>query len=86
MCCKNNFSGASFEAFIEVRGCSLLQSSLVSLQHFLKALTLDTVANTSSLFITLHLVIDVGLGQKMTFCKRFTLCCTNICHVLNSER
>ena len=69
-CAAKNFSGASFEAFIEIRGCSLLQSLHGSLQHFLKALTLDIVTNASSLFISLHLVIDVRPGQRVALGKR----------------
>lgn len=64
-----NFSGASFEAFIEVRGCNLLYHFHVSLQHSLKALTLDILTNSSSLFISLHSVIDVRPGWRMALSK-----------------
>lgn len=64
-----NFSGASFEALIEVRGCNLLHHFHVSLQHSLKALILDILTNSSSLFISLHSVIDVRPGSRMALSK-----------------
>lgn len=64
-----NFSGASFEALIEVRGYNLLHHFHVSLQHYLKALILDILTNSSSLFISLHSVIDVRPGSRMALSK-----------------
>lgn len=68
-----NFSGAPLKLLLEVRVCSLLQYLPVSPQHSLKALTLDIVTNSSSLFISLHCKIDTRPRMALSKCCTLTL-------------